>query len=390
MNITIEASYQSLNKYQEELCGDKVEIIKTDTSTILILADGMGSGVKANILATLTSKILGTMLKHGATLEDCVETIAKTLPVCQTRQIAYSTFSILQIFHHGEAYLVEFDNPSCIFLRDGNILSIPYEEKEISNKRIREYRFSVHLKDYFILMSDGAIHAGVGNTLNFGWTWESIASYAKQIHNTHLSALRLSTYLVKACDDLYVNLPGDDTTIAVARIIEKKSVHLLTGPPLVPDLDEIMIRDFIRQDGLKIISGGTTAKIASNILEKELITSLEYTDSNLPPTAIMEGIDLVTEGVLTLSRTLSLLKEYEKDDINYDFFQRLDENNGASKIAKYIIEECTTLYMYVGMAINPAHQNPSLPYDLNLRLHLIEQLEDTTKKIGKEVHIKYY
>lgn len=122
MGVTVDVAYKSLNKFNEVLCGDKVELLQTEDSNIMILADGMGSGVKANILATLTSKILGTMFLNGATLEECVETIVETLPVCQVRQVAYSTFSILQVFHNGDAYLVEFDNPSCIFIR---ILSPP-------------------------------------------------------------------------------------------------------------------------------------------------------------------------------------------------------------------------------------------------------------------------
>ncbi|MDU4975201.1 MAG: serine/threonine-protein phosphatase, partial [Hungatella hathewayi] len=113
MGVTVDVAYKSLNKFNEVLCGDKVELLQTEDSNIMILADGMGSGVKANILATLTSKILGTMFLNGATLEECVETIVETLPVCQVRQVAYSTFSILQVFHNGDAYLVEFDNPSC-------------------------------------------------------------------------------------------------------------------------------------------------------------------------------------------------------------------------------------------------------------------------------------
>ncbi len=390
MKVTIDSSYKSLNKHHEELCGDKVEIINTDSSNIIILADGMGSGVKANILATLTSKILGTMLQNGASIEDCVLTVAKTLPVCQTRQIAYSTFSILQIFHNGEAYLVEFDNPSCIFIRDNNIVPIPYTEKIIENKSIREHRFKVEQNDCFILMSDGAIHAGVGNTLNFGWTWESIAKYTLASTKSTLSSIRLATLLIKACDDLYMQLPGDDTTIAVARIIPEKVLNLFTGPPLEKKLDDILIRDFMEDSSKKIICGGTSANIASRILGRELITSLNYTDPNLPPTASMDGIDLVTEGVLTLSRTLSILKEYTESSITSSFFDELDKDNGGSKIARYIIEDCTTLNMFVGRAINAAHQNPNLPYDLSIRLHLVEQLKDTVLKMGKKVNIKYY
>ena len=230
MGVTVDVAYKSLNKFNEVLCGDKVELLQTENSNIMILADGMGSGVKANILATLTSKILGTMFLNGATLEECVETIVETLPVCQVRQVAYSTFSILQVFHNGDAYLVEFDNPSCIFIRAGELVPIPQNIRVIQNKKINEYRFRVKKGDALVLMSDGTIHAGVGQLLNFGWLWEDIAAYALKQYRITISAIRLATALSRACDELYQFRPGDDTTVAVMRIIDRKPVHLMTGP----------------------------------------------------------------------------------------------------------------------------------------------------------------
>ncbi|BCN31398.1 SpoIIE family protein phosphatase [Anaeromicropila herbilytica] len=390
MKVSVDVCYKSLNKYQEELCGDKVEILKTEDSDIIILADGMGSGVKANILATLTSKILGTMLLGGATIDECVETIVKTLPVCQVRKVAYSTFSILQIFKNKKAYLVEFDNPSCVFIRDGKIVKIPFVERLIENKVIKEYHFDVLLNDCFVLMSDGVIHAGVGKVLNFGWTWDSMAEYTLKSTKSTLSASRLASMLSKACDDLYMQIPGDDTTIAVARVIPVKEVHLFTGPPVNKDSDEKLVSQFMKGSAKKIVCGGTSANIIARVLDKEIRTSLIYTDPSLPPMAKIEGIDLVTEGVLTLSRTLSLLKTYLSNDIDYTFFQKLDLENGASKIAKVLIEECTNITLYVGKAMNEAHQNPNLPFDLSIRMNLVEQLKDTLKKMGKEVETFYF
>ena len=230
MEITVDVAYKSLNKFSEVLCGDKVEMLQTEDSNILILADGMGSGVKANILATLTSKILGTMFLNGATLEECVETIVQTLPICQVRQVAYATFSILQVFHSGDAYLVEFDNPSCIFIRNGKLIPIPENIREVEGKKINEYRFKVQKGDALILMSDGTVHAGVGQLLNFGWLWEDIAAYAVKQYGLTVSAVRLASAICQACDELYQYRPGDDTTVACMRIINAKPVHLMTGP----------------------------------------------------------------------------------------------------------------------------------------------------------------
>ena len=241
MQVTVDVAYKSLNKFTEELCGDKVELLKTADSDIMILADGMGSGVKANILATLTSKILGNMFLNGATLEECVETIVQTLPVCQVRQVAYATFSILQVFHNGDAYLVEFDNPGCIFVRDGRLMEIPSNIRELEGKKINEYRFRVQRGDCFLLMSDGTIHAGVGMILNFGWDWKEIAEYAVKQYRLTVSASRMAAMMAKACDDLYLGRPGDDTTVACMRIIDRKVVNLLTGPPKKAEDDGQMV-----------------------------------------------------------------------------------------------------------------------------------------------------
>lgn len=390
MSVSIDIAWKSLNKHQEELCGDKVEVLKTDDSEIVILADGMGSGVKANILATLTSKILGTMFLEGAEIEACVETIAKTLPVCKVREIAYATFSILQIFHSGEAYLVEFDNPKCVFIRDGQIVDYPYQERMIEDKKIREYRFRVKLKDCFVLMSDGVIYAGVGELLNFGWTWESMAEYTLKCTKQTLSASRLAAMLSQACDDLYGQKPGDDTTIAVARVIERRILNIFTGPPQKKEDDERAIRDFMRQEGKKVVCGGTSANIAARVLKKEIVTSLNYADPSVPPTASIDGLDLVTEGVLTLGKALGLLKRYEQDAFDEAFFDELDADNGASKLAKLLIEECTELNLFVGRAMNTAHQNSNLPFDLSVRMNLVEQLKECVEHMGKKVKVTCY
>ncbi|MDO5519169.1 MAG: SpoIIE family protein phosphatase [bacterium] len=390
MSVNVDISYKSLNKHEEELCGDKVELLKTADSDIIILADGMGSGVKANILATLTSKILGTMLINGASLEDCVETIILTLPVCKIRQVAYSTFSILQIYHSGEAYLVEFDNPGCIFIREGKLIQIPFEERVIHDKKIREYRCNVNIGDYFLLMSDGVVHAGVGKLLNFGWSWEHVAEYAVNATKTCTTADRLVTALSDACDELYMQSPGDDATVAVAKVTVKKVVALLTGPPVNPEDDQRMIEEFMEQEGKKVVCGGTTANIISRELQRGITTSLEYLDPNVPPIAHIAGIDLVTEGVLTLTKTLHLLQKYANNEVDEDFFIQLDQKNGAAMVAKIIIEECSDLYLYVGRAINVAHQNPELPFDLSIRMNLVHQIETVVKKMGKQITIKYY
>lgn len=390
MNISLEVSYKSLCKHGEELCGDKLELIKTETSDIIILSDGMGSGVKANILATLTSKILGTMLREGAKIEECVDTIAKTLPVCSVRKVAYSTFSILQIFNDGKAYLVEYDNPACVFVRDKKLQNINYTVKNIEGKSIREYRFNVALGDYFVLLSDGVVHAGVGNILSFGWGRQGAAEYIKKACMNDVSAPRLVSMLCRTCSDLYMGSPGDDTTICAAKIVRRRNVNIFTGPPTSYDDDAVLMRDFMTTPGTKIVCGGTSANIAARILNKKIVASINYTDPEIPPIATLEGIDLVTEGVFTLNRCADMLEQYNKGDISEKFFDRLDADNGAAMLAKILVEECTHLNMFVGQAMNAAHQNVGLPFDLSIRMRLVEKIKTECEKMGKTVNVKYY
>ena len=390
MSVSVDICWKSFNKNREELCGDKVEVLKTEDSSIIILADGMGSGVKANILATLTSKILGTMFREGAAIDACVETIARTLPICKEREVAYATFSILQIFRDGEAYLVEYDNPKCVFIRNKEIINYPYQERVIEGKKIREYRFHVELNDCFVLMSDGAIWAGEEETMNYNWEWDDMAAYTLKCTNETLSAARLAAMLSQVCYDLYGQKPGDDTTVAVTIVIRRQVVNIFTGPPSRKEDDERVVHDFMKQEGKKVICGGTSANVASRVLKREIVTLVKHADPKIPPMATMEGLDLVTEGVLTIGSALDLLHRYENDDFDEAFFDALDAENGAAKLARLLIEECTDLNLFVGKALNPAHQNSNLPFDLSVRMNLVEQLKDCAERMGKHVTVKYY
>ena len=389
MNVSIDVSWKSLNKHDEELCGDKVEILKTEDSDIVILADGMGSGVKANILATLASKILGTMFLKGEPIEEAVETLASTLPVCKVRGVSYSTFSILQIFHSGDAYLVEFDNPGCIFVRNKKLMTIPDNIREISGRKIREYRFKVQPDDCFVLMSDGTIYAGVGELLNFGWTWESMAEYTLKCVKETKSAARIAAMLSQACDDLYQQRPGDDTTVAVARVIERHIVNIFTGPPEKKEDDERLRKDFMAAAGKKIVCGGTSSQIAARYLNQKMTNNNDGT-RDVPPTANIRGLDLVTEGVLTMSHTFKLLRQFDEGDIDAEFFEALDADNGGARLARILLEECTELNFFVGKANNQANYDNNQLFDISVRRNLVVQIWDAMEHLGKQVNITYY
>lgn len=390
MSIFVDVDYASLNKYKEELCGDKVEVIRNNDSVIIVLADGLGSGVKANILATLTSKIIGTMLSMGSTIEEAVETIAYTLPVCKVRDLAYSTFSILQIYETGEGYLVEFDNPSIIRLRKGKFSDLEKLSREINGKLIKESRFLVSPEDVLVLISDGAIHAGVGECLNLGWQWENVKEYVERIYKKDMSVKNISNILLSACDSLYAGMPGDDTTVVSVKVRNNQPVNILIGPPLDKKLDEYVVNKFMKEDGKKVICGGTTAQIVSRVTGKEITTSFNYIDPAIPPTAKIEGVDLTTEGVLTMYKALEYTERYISSENLLKDFVDINKEDGASKLAKLLLEESTSIRFLVGRAINPAHQNPEFPLNLGMKLKLVNDMENHLKGLGKKVVIEYF
>lgn len=390
MSIFVDVDYVSLKKYKEELCGDKVEVIRNEDSVIIVLADGLGSGVKANILATLTSKIIGTMLSMGSSLEEAVETIASTLPVCKVRDLAYSTFSILQIYEDGEAYLVEFDNPSIIRLKKGKFEAIEKINRNVNGKLIKESRFIVSPEDILVLVTDGAIHAGIGECLNLGWQWDNLKEYTQQIYKKDISVKNISNIILSACDSLYSGKPGDDTTVVAVKVRNASPVNILVGPPLDKTLDEYVVNKFMKENGKKVICGGTTAQIVSRVIEKEIVTSFNYIDPSIPPTAKIEGVELTTEGVLTLYKALEYAEKYISSDNIMEAFVNINNEDGASKLAKLLLEESTSIHFFVGRAINPAHQNPEFPLNLGMKLKLVNDMENCLKSLGKRVIVEYF
>jgi hypothetical protein len=388
MTFYADASSESLNKYEEEICGDKVEIIRDENSLVVVLADGLGSGVKANILATLTSKIIGTSMANGSSIDEAVETIANTLPVCWERGITYSTFSILQIFNSGEGYLAEFDNPSIFILRRGKPLFVEKNERVISGKKIMESRFAVSQEDVFILVSDGVIHAGVGQTMSLGWQWSNVLEYIQRVYKPDMSAKILTKLLISACNNLYAEKPGDDATVAAVIIKKPRKLVVMVGPPSDPSRDHDIVSAFDAMEGKKVVCGGTTSQIVARELGKKVSTSFDYFSPGIPPTAEIEGEYLVTEGVLTLRKVLEHIKNCESSESTMQDFLNLNRKDGASRLASILMEESTNIHFIVGCAINPAHQNPELPMNLSLKLKIVEEIMIYLQKMGKKVSME--
>lgn len=386
MKYFIDFSSSSMNKYGEELCGDKVEFYNDDKTFISVLSDGLGSGVKANILATLTSKIAITMLKEGSSIEEVVETIAKTLPVCEIRKLAYSTFTIIKIEDNETVYIAEFDNPSIFFLRNGKIEAIKWDISIINERTIRESRFKIKEKDILVFVSDGVIHAGVGKVLNLGWQWEDVAKYIKKFITKEMTAKEITNTLIGACDQLYMQQPGDDTTVATIKVIRPKNTTIFSGPPINSEKDKEVVKKLISNNGKKIVCGGTASNIVARELGEDINTRFDIVDKEIPPIGFIKGIDLVTEGVLTLRKATEKL-EYIK--VSTDV-KCLYEKDGASKLARILFEESTHVKFIIGRSVNSAHQNSDFPDGLSVKLYILNSLKSVLTDLGKIVEVEYY
>lgn len=383
----IDIAVDSLNKQNEELCGDHVEITQNDYSKIIVLSDGLGSGVKANILSTLTSNIASTMLRLGSNIFEVLETLEKTLPTCKVRGLAYSTFTIIQLFKNKDVYIVEFDNPKTVYIRNGELLELEKNEISFKGKRVKEYKTKYQNGDLISCFSDGVIHTGIGKYIYLGWQWNEVVKVLKTKSAKSKTAKEISKEIIDICNVFSDYQPGDDTTCLVVKIRDVEKITLFSGPPKDKELDDTVVSDLMRSNGKKVVCGGTAANICSRELDREIETNMEHLDPNIPPYAKIKGIDLVTEGVLTINETIRILKAYMLPGFDESILQN---DNGASLLASLIIRECTHLDVLIGNTINPAHQNPFFPDDLNIKWKSTLGLIETVKQMGKEVNVFKY
>ena len=388
-DLCADIGFRSINHVGEQLCGDHVDIVEQeDHSTVIVLADGLGSGVKASILSTLTSKIISTMMAAGMPIEECVGAIAATLPVCSVRGVAYSTFTIMHLLENETCELIQYDNPHVICIRDEKNWDYPKTEMNIGGKKIYKSVIKLQENDIFIAMSDGCPHAGIGMSYNFGWKREDIAAFMETMSVAGYTAKTLSTILIDEVNKLYGGKPGDDATACIVRIRKREPMNLLFGPPSNRDDCDRMMNLFFSKEGKHIVCGGTTSSIAAKYLGKPLRAQLSFERSDVPPIAEIEGVDLVTEGVITVNKVVEYAKDYLNENEEYAHWSM--KRDGASLIARLLFEEATDINFFVGRAVNPAHQNPDLPINFNIKMNLVNELSDSLKKMGKRIKISYF
>lgn len=381
MKLFYEYGVRQIHKRGEELCGDSISFSRRADSVIMALSDGLGSGVKANILGTLTTQIAMHMLENDLPLCDVVQTLTETLPVDKEREMAYSTFAIAEFFTPGNAWIFEFDTPHMILVRDNHVQTVEYEDVDIEGKKIQRTKLELKEGDWIIFVSDGVLNAGIGGLYPLGWGWEQAAHYVGQKAHAGMSAEMFAEKIAGTVNELYAGNVGDDVSVIVIKVRKKLFATILTGPPENRKNDKAAVKKLLAKVGKHAVCGGTTAKIVARLIGKELEVDLSTMTGNVPPLGRIEGIDMVTEGILTLTRVNNLLKTgASRDQVKY-------ENNGAANLIRLLLNT-DSIHFLVGQAVNPAHQNPELPQQLGIRQAIVREVAEELRKRGKEVSLE--
>jgi hypothetical protein len=371
----IEVNSQQRNHDEERICGDVFlyKYIKEEDRVIAVLSDGMGHGVKANILATLTSTMALNFAREHKEVDRIAEIIMNTLPVCSERKIAYSTFTIVDIESSGKANILEYDNPHAIILRrnqefDPDWKKVVLEKGKHSGKILKTCTFIPEKEDRIIFCSDGVAQSGMGSeAFPFGWERDNIAAYAATLvsSETSISASMLAGKIVTMAHKNDAYKAKDDISCAIIYFREPRKLMICTGPPFEKEKDRELAEKIRSYEGKVILCGGTTADIIARELNRTIVDELIFEDPELPPESFLEGIDLVTEGILTLQKVNEILKTYNNS-------VRLGKGP-ADKIVRMLMES-DEIHFIIGTRINIAHQDPNLPVELEIRRTVVKRI----------------
>jgi hypothetical protein len=390
-NIFIDIFCQQVNHEGEGICGDVFlsRRVKEEGRTIIVLSDGMGSGIKANVLASLTASMAVNFTLEHRELRKTAEIIMNTLPVCSVRKISYSTFTIIDIEDDGFVTIVEYDNPDCLILRGEEIFDpgwevVFLESEKYQSKEIKTCSFRAEKEDRLLFWSDGIIQSGMGSlAFPFGWGRDALVEQSVKIlkNNPFTSSAKLARKIVSIASQHDGGKPKDDSSCGVVYFREPRKLLLVSGPPFDDRRDTDFALKVQRFSGKKIIAGGTTAEIIARELALKFDAGMDQTDPELPPASYVEGINLVTEGILTLGKAAKILENMRKDT-------RLGLGP-ADLIVKSFLES-DRIHIINGTRINVAHQDPNLPIELEIRRSVIKRIVTLLEeKFLKEVSVEY-
>lgn len=377
----IDIACSQTKKYNQNAYGDYFvsKRYPEEARLIAVLSDGLGSGIKANILSCMTATMLLRFIENDQIpIKKAAEIIMNSLPVCKVRRISYSTFSAIDCNDDGSAKIVEEGNPDFVWIRDNEVIQPEYEiiqSKTFKNRRLKVYKINLELGDRLIFCSDGVTQCGLGGgRLKLGLRREGLIVLLqdKIKENPTISSSELSQYIINQAKNIETDrLPKDDISACVLYFREPRESLVFTGPPYHQEKDKQYAEMFANFKGKKAIAGGTTANLISRELNRPITMDTTISIGKLPSCSFMEGVDLVTEGILTLTKTLEYLENGEQDI-----------DNAAGKLVKFLLDSDCISFM-VGAKLNQAHYDPALPIEIEIRKNVI-------KKIAKVLQDKYF
>jgi Stage II sporulation protein E (SpoIIE) len=380
--------FSQRTKHGQNICGDvfKYSQIPEEQRLVSVLSDGLGSGIKANIQASMCSTMALKFVTENMEMLHSADIIMQALPECQVRHISYATFTIVDTNLNRQTRIVEMGNPQFILLRNQVQVEIPYKElksKKWENRDLRFYDFKIQVNDRLIFFSDGITQAGIGsNKYPIGWRADACGQYlAKTVKaKPELSAHELADCVIREalCKEKNYQ-PADDMSCAVFYFRKPRKMLLFSGPPFDHSRDAQCAKRFDSFAGDKIIAGGTSSEIIARELKKKITLDTISLSHNAPPISMMEGVDLVCEGVLTLTRVAELLE----DNYHGDTF------SPAGKMIEIFLRNDVITFL-VGTRINEAYQDPGMSTELEYRRNIIKRIaKDLKENFLKEINIEY-
>ena len=376
---------EGLRHAGEELRGDKVQTFVAPGRAIIVLSDGLGSGVKANILATMTTSIIVKMLREGIELRDVMSTVIGTLPICRVRKVAYATFTIIDVDRTTDEFrITNFDNPPAFYFRRGKSTELDWHSEEILGRAIRIAEGKLAIGDFLGAISDGVTYAGLGTQLNFGWGWPNIVKHIEGLYITQSgSAHNIVHNVIAKTNSLYGGSAGDDATFVGINVRGRNDLIVFTGPPVDRENDSAYVEKVLGFPGRKVVCGGTTGTIVANHLGKIIDPDLSTLDDEIPPIGKLPEIDLLTEGIVTMAKTLEYVQNTTGDA------SRLPRGNTGAVLLSRELLRADSIQFLVGQTINEFYQNPLLPRNISIRRNLVETLARALERVGKEVSLEY-
>lgn len=377
----------SLNKKKEKICGDYYTIIEDpdDDLTVLVLSDGLGSGVKANILATLTAEMLSIMIARKVNIRTAVKAVADTLPVCSVRNLAYATFTVL-VAEGNEICLLQYDNPDAILLRNGKNVDYYRDILMFGEKEIHQSYFQFREGDILVLMSDGVTNAGMGKTTYEGWGRDDVVEFCEQRYHKGISAQEMSSAIADAGLALNLDETDDDLTVLTLAAMKKNVVNIMVGPPADREDDSSYFESFFQKEGMRIVCGGTTAQLVADYLHAEVVGLSDSGSEEVPAMSEIKGVDLVTEGLLTLEKLNDYYDDFQEDRLYHNRIIRKDD--GAAELFRVLFDEATEINFFFGNALNENYT--ALHIDRERKKNLALKLIDNLKAEGKNVKICFW